>query len=480
MKTVNKFLLIPALAILAGMSACEVISPREIVSPNVDEETFLDGNLIMTPWVNGMNSSLATTMGRWVELTELISDNYFNDYTQSSKVFDRPMLDYNDTDITTLQRLVAGLRESSEWGLDVVAAADETTTPEQLYDLRFIHAYTFLLAGEYFVGLPMDERGTVESWEANLNRAIEEFKALLPAAGTDAAAINTLIARACYRLGDRTGAVTFAGAALTASTDFVKSVEFDGDNGVSNSMQSYIYANPWFQPLPRLDFLDPKYFTPVGSPREQRSIAIAKAEEPHLILAEAQLAENNVAGAAATMKTLLALVASRPVLTINDGTETRGDVGAIAYPNHADYRVAASADEPLRAGLVLTRSEEEPMVAVPYISGTSVDEAMIDSYAAGGADRLLELLYLMRQEIFFAEGRRVCDLGIRLPVCFKESSVNPTAEGFTVAQLPAFIPDNQEMDRFTMDVDAKTVVILHDMNRVIAENKTSPYVVPFQ
>ena len=477
------FLSILFVIMAAGIQACDLIEPREIISPNVDEESFLGGNLIMNPWVNGMQRDFATTMGTFVELTEIISDNYFNDYTQSSKVFDRPLLDYNDIDVTNLQRLAAKLRESADYGIYQVAVIDETTTEEQLYHLKFIRAFSFLMGGEYFTGLPMEVRGKVEEWQTNLNVAINEFKPLLPVAAqigaTEVAALNTIIARAYYRLGDKTNAVSYANAALAGSTDFVRYVEFDGTNNVSNSMQNYIFGNPWFQPLPRLDFLDPKYFAPIGSPREHRPIAIAKAEEPYLILAEALLADHDITAAAATLKTLLQLVSSRPTLTINNGTQTRGVGLFVLYPNSAEYRVAASAADPLRSGLVLTRNADEPLVTIPYISGTSVDDVMIDNFAAQGEDKLLELLYLMRQEIFIAEARRICDLGIRLPVCFREFTVNPTAEGFTEAQIPPFIPLDQKMDSFIMDQINKTIVIEYNMNRVIAQNKQTQYVVPF-
>src|SRR3712207_8063255 len=45
------------------------------------------------------------------------------------------------------------------------------------------------------------------------------------------------------------------------------------------------------------------------------------------------------------------------------------------------------------------------LISVPYISGTSVDEAMINRCTT--VDETLQLIYLMRQEIFMAEGRRV-------------------------------------------------------------------------
>ena len=94
----------------------------------------------------------------------------------------------------------------------------------------------------------------------------------------------------------------------------------------------------------------------------------------------------------------------------------------------------------------------------------------------------LYVLYLMRQEIFLAEGRRMADLGIRLPIARTEVLANPNVdEGqpYTEAQVPPFIPGEFAMDSFTYDEAAKTVVIDHDMNRVLVQNKTSPFVIPF-
>ena len=90
-----------------------------------------------------------------------------------------------------------------------------------------------------------------------------------------------------------------------------------------------------------------------------------------------------------------------------------------------------------------------------------------------------ELVYLMRQEIFFAEGRRVADLGIRMPVCEVEAANTPSAADYLEALIPSFIPLNQGMDEFVMDENAKEVVIRYNMNKVIVENKSSEYVAPF-
>ena len=45
--------------------------------------------------------------------------------------------------------------------------------------------------------------------------------------------------------------------------------------------------------------------------------------------------------------------------------------------------------------------------------------------------------------------------------------------------IPAFLPKAFEMDGFTYDQTAKTVVIKHDVNRLLVQNKTSVDVLPF-
>lgn len=471
---IKKYMLMASLVF--ACSSCELLKPDDIVNPNVDEDTFLKTSNAMSTWVNGANRSFATIIGSYVELTEILSDNYFNNYSQSSKVFDFPTILYTDLDVTNLQRYVGTLRETAVQGLDVVAKTDATTTEGQRYNLYYIKGYSYLLAGEYFLALPVENGGEVKGWRENLNLAVSTFTEALGYTdeADEKAFIHTLIARAYYRLGDKTNAVKYANEALALSADFIKQVTYDGENGVTSSIQGYIYGTN-FQPLPRLDFLDPKYFQ--TSAREARPVCIAKAEEPYLILAEAALADGDVNGAKSLLKTLLALVKARPAATgINDQLEGRYNGGYKEYPNSSAYRVAASADDELRSGLVIDRQAPN-LISIPYISGTSVTEAMID--APSTVDDLLEIVYLMRQEIFIAEGRRVADLGIRLPVCETEAAHTPSAADYTKAQIPSFIPLNQDMDAFEMNKETKTVVIKYNMNRVIVKNKSSEYVAPF-
>ena len=468
------FPMMMAALLLAG---CDLVSPDEIVNPNVDESAFLHSDNPMETWVNGTEKELALHMSDFVELMEILSDNYFNNYTRSSKVFDIPQLLYTDGDVTNLQRHIGTLREMADYGLTTVADADPHTTNADRFHLLWVKAYSFVLAGDFFRALPAENGGDVVEWDLQMKKAEEVLAEALPLASTDAdrAFIHTLHARAAYRLGDREQAVAHARQALACSNNFCHQVQFDSKNGVLSRAQEAIWSD-WFQPLPRLDFLDPKYFQ--FSSTDQYPITIAKAEENYLILAEAALAANDLTEAKAQLSALLGLVSERPVQTgINDQLEGRYNGGLKAFPNDPDYRVQASPSDSLRSGLIIDR-RPPCLIAIPYISGTSVTQAMIDGL--DNHDSALELVYLMRQEIFFAEGRRPADLGIRLPVCEVEAASARNAAPYTEAFIPQFVPLNYGLDDFSVDDEAKTVTITHNMNHVIVANARSADVAPFE
>ena len=427
-----------AALLLAG---CDLVSPDEIVNPNVDESTFLHSDNPMETWVNGTEKEFALHMSDFVELMEILSDNYFNNYTRSSKVFDVPQLLYTDADVTNLQRHVGALREMADYGLTTVAKADAATTDAQRFHLLCIKAYSFVLAGDFFRALPMENGGDAVEWNGQMRKAMEVLDEALPLAQTadDRAFVHTLYARAAHRIGDREQAVAHARQALSASGD-------------------------------------PKYFQ--MSSTDQCPITIAKAEENYLILAEAALAANDLGEAKRQLTALLALVKSRPVQTdINDQLEGRYNGGLKAFPNDPSYRVQASPNDSLRSHLIIDR-RPPCLISIPYISGTSVTQAMIDGL--DNHDSALELVYLMRQEIFFAEGRRPADLGIRLPLCEVEAANTTNGASYTEAWIPQFVPRNYGLDEFTFDDEAKTVTIAHNMNRIIVENAQSSDAAPFE
>ena len=471
----RRYLFLVVSSILMG--SCDLVTPDEIINPNVDESAFLNSDNPMETWVNGTEKEFALHMSDFVELMEILSDNYFNNYTRSSKVFDVPQLLYTDADVTKLQRHLGALREMADYGLKTVASADSKTTNGERFRLLCIKAYSFLLAGDFFRALPIENGGEVVTWDGQMKKAMEVLDEALPLAQSneERAFVHTLYARAAYRTGNRELSANHAKEALSNSKDFYRQVLFDSKNGVLNGAQEAIWSD-WFQPLPRLDFLDPKYFQMTST--DQSPITIAKSEENYLILAEAALATNDLSEAKTQLSALLKLVKSRPIQTgINDQLEGRYNGGLKSFPNSPDFRVQASPTDSLRAGLIIDRRPPF-LISIPYISGTSVTQAMIDGL--NNHDSALELVYLMRQEIFFAEGRRPADLGIRLPLCEVEAANASNASEFINAWIPQFVPNNYGLDEFKIDETAKTVTIAHNMNREIVKNAHSADVAPFE
>ena len=472
MKHINQAILFLSLL----LSSCSLIEPGDTVSPNVTDNDFLEQPNAMQTWVNGVEQSLATTMGYYAQLMEILSDNYYNNYTRSNRDFDAPNIKTNDEDVKQLQRYVATLREAADYAFNTVAKHDKHMTNDERLTLYTAKTMSHMLAGEFFTGLPDKDGGVVVDWKTHLDEAAAcADSALLYAASDSAKAfLHTLKARAYYRLGNADKAVEEAKASLDLAPEYYRQVYFDGANNVNNVAQEAIWGT-WFQPLPRLDFLDPKYIQP--SSTYQSPVTIAKAEENYLIIAEAQTCQGQDKAAKETLHSLLALVQRRPVVTnVDDHLEGRFNGGSKHYPDSSAYRVAAAPDEPFRSGLVLNRKAPN-LISVHTISGTSVTDMMVDSCSTG--DSLLQLVYLLRQEIFFGEGRRPADLGIRLPVCDVEAKHTASAKGYDSAVVPPFIPANGGMDDFTMDTATHQVVIAYDMNRVIVQNKHTQYVVPF-
>ena len=474
MKTLKYIMLVMTVMLV---TACDLVTPDDIINPNVDENAFLHSDNPMQTWVNGTEKELALDMSDFVEYMEILSDNYFNNYTRSSKVFDIPLLLYTDADVTTLQRHVGTLREMADYGLSTVANADPTTTDAQRFNLLTVKAYSHLLAGDFFTALPMTTGGDAAPWNEHLDQAMAVLDQALRLAHTDddRAYVHTLAARAAHRRGDRQLAVEHARQALALSPMLLRQVHFDSKNGVVSRAQEAIWSD-WFQPLPRLDFLDPKYYQLTST--DQCPITLAKAEENYLIIAEAEIATGNLAAARNQLSALLALVQARPVQTgVNDQLEGRYNGGLKVFPNDPAYRVQASPSDPFRAGLIVDRRPPH-LIDISSISGTSVTQAMIDQLTSH--DAALETLYLMRQEIFFAEGRRPADLGIRMPLCEVEAAHAANGSAYTQAHIPAFIPMNGGMDDFTIDNDAMTVTIAHNMNAIIVANANTADTAPFE
>ena len=179
-----KYIILSAFACLS-LSSCDLLLPGNIVNPNVSDDTFLESDNAMQAWVNGANRSFAVAMGNYCMLMEILSDNYFNNYSRSSQVFDIPRILYTDTDVADLQRYVGMLRETADYGIGPVADADPATTQEDLFNLYYIKAFSFILGGEHFRGLPDIEGGEIKTWREYLHTALEVLDRTLEYAGTE-------------------------------------------------------------------------------------------------------------------------------------------------------------------------------------------------------------------------------------------------------------------------------------------------------
>ena len=132
-------------------------------------------------------------------------------------------------------------------------------------------------------------------------------------------------------------------------------------------------------------------------------------------------------------------------------------------------------------GLVLDRPGE---VTTPTVSGTHVTESQINE--AEGTE-LVRLVYLLRQEALFLEGRRIHDLGMRFPIMLREVDANPTidmGDFGTETVIPDYIPapSTREINLFAPrgadlyeggdgELLTDEIAMLHDMNRILAEER---------
>jgi hypothetical protein len=230
------------------------------------------------------------------------------------------------------------------------------------------------------------------------------------------------------------------------------------------------------QPLPRLDFLDPKYID------REAEIPYAKAEEMHLILAEIELANGNYTEGKEHLGDAIRLATSRGTESWVD-EDPRNNSDLSIRPRDSEIEVRADADSPYRGGLIQDRFGA---VTTQYvISGTSLSADSVEALPDADPEAIWHAFWLARQEILFLEGRRMADLGIRLPMRRQEYEQNPNIgpnDLGTEVTVPSYIPASRDMDLFTpaspYDGDVLTttqITIMHDMNKVLVQNGVSPF-----
>ena len=472
------------LALIAGLGtlalpACDLADPTRITNPNLTEQAVLETDQPLRFWVQGLERQLAVAFANYTTEAEIASDNYQNTNTFFDQELDLLNLIYTNQNTDATFFVFSDLRESARYGREVVAEVDEDATDADLAETYFFEAVADVVLGQAFTAAPLEPEGPLAAPEDHLRAALtalDEALRLQPDAGRRAG-YRLLQARAHYALGNRAEAAQAAQVALSDGPTYVRFVRYDEVGGVDNDIESAIFDRASFddlQPLPRLDFLDPKFALTGG---EDAPLPLLKAEEAALILAEAALADGQLDQAKVRMMEALDIVATRPVGVVDDNAEDRTQRAPGSRPNTADFVVRASPDAPFVSGLVLTRKGDGVTVSVPTVSGTSVTDADVDALTS--VEDAVRLLYLLRQEVFFAEGRRMLDLGIRFPVPETEIVQNENlgsadiGDGFVPVPLRPF---STQFDAFTVNGDEVTILV--DLNRVIAENRTDSTLAP--
>ncbi|MDC6351302.1 hypothetical protein PP178_07025 [Zeaxanthinibacter sp. PT1] len=463
--------------LLSTMVGCtgdfkEVVDFTDVQNPNLSETSVVGQPNSAVIWSAGIEREISRTFNEILILAELGSDNYVNTQTFFSQFLDGLDIRTTDPDIRDTQNEIARVAKMAEFGLETVGPNDPNYGPEQEAEFNYYLGMSRMLAAMYFSALPQETVGVPASSEENYNSAIASFQAAVAISAKPE--YHLAIARCNYYLGNKSAAVSAANAALALSDDFTREAQYDQQEGPVNVMDNALYQRATFddfQPLPSLDFLDPKYSF-VSASRDA-SVHYLKAEEAYLILAEANLSDGNVAAAQANLNDLLDLVATREVRLIDDRAEQRSEVDPGGRPDNSGVVVNG------RSGLVLDRQDD--LVPVPSISGTSLTTDDIAAFSNN--DESLSKLYRTRQEIFIAEGIRFVDMGVKLVIneneILQNENVNEGDFG-TVAVIPSFIvsviPD---LDAFSYDAEAGIVDTVIDLNDILAANKTSEAVVPF-
>jgi hypothetical protein len=469
-------LLLVATVAVAG---CDFLDPTNVENPRTTADDLASAANPTASLTPGLRAQFARMTNSTSVVSEVVSDNFSIHGTGLNKEWDfprevTPSVSNTTNNSTGVYWNAQELKALASFIIDDIAPGDTTAAAEDIAEAHYFRGMAYLTLGENFTFAPIEEDGAALSAAQILDLAVADF-GQAAAFGTRATAA---LARAHRARGDAPNAIIAADAALAAEDDFVFLQEYDATS-IENQPHAFLVTRALqeMQPLPRLDFLDPKFLT------REAGIAVAKAEEMHLILAEAALAANDLATARTELRNAILLAQSRGTTTFDD-QDPRLSADLSIRPRDASIEVRADATSPYRAGLVLTRPGSVPQ---DTISGTSLDGDSVAALATD--DELWHAFHLARQEILFLEGRRMSDLGIRLPIMLREIDGNPTitmGDPGTAALVPAYIPAGDGMDLYTPftpydgdDEDATLVTteitIDVDMNRVLADNRVSPF-----
>lgn len=277
-------------------SACDFLDPTEVSNPNTTIGDLAQAAEPTSALIPGLRAQMARAVRAVTQTTDLVSDNFGIAFTNITGELGDPYLvapdggSFNSTGAIGAYWNTQELGALADFVIDSIAPNDETATEAQLAEAHYYRGMAYLMQGENFIGVPTGPDQEPTPWAGLLDLAHQDFNAALslaPAPELDLA-LKAALARMYRDLGSPDEAEQYALEALAADPTFLVLQEYSAGE----------IENPFFeedrtmQPLPRLDFLDPKYVS------RDAAIPVAKAEEMHLILAEVAMIRDDYAGVA--------------------------------------------------------------------------------------------------------------------------------------------------------------------------------------
>jgi tetratricopeptide (TPR) repeat protein len=471
------------LAMGLGSTACDFLDPTDVENPRTTVDDLAEAEEPTAAMIPGLETQFARMLAATVVATECASDNYSIHGTGLDSSWDlprdiTPVVTNTTSPSTGAYWHAQELKALTTFVLEEIVPGDDTATLEDIAWASYYRGMAYLHLGENFSYAPLEADGVPVSADQILALAVADFQGAMGGAEETSLLSYAGLARASRWLGDQAMATSAALQVLDSDPDFLYTQGYD-TNSLNNRPHWYLVSRAIqeMQPLPRLDFLDPKYLS------YSAAIPVAKAEEMHLIRAESALAQGNYTFAKEAVAEAIRLARSRGTEAWTD-EDSRNNADLTIRPRSSEILVRADADSPFRAGLVQDRFGA---TTTQYtVSGTSLDADSVEALPEADPDAIWHAFHLARQEILFLEGRRMADLGIRFPIMLREIDQNPNineGDPGTESVVPGWIPPFNHMDLFDpaspYDADevlvTTEVTITYDMNRILVQNNVSPF-----
>jgi len=477
------FAFLALLALGLGSTACDFLDPTNVENPRTTDDDLVQAEEPTASLLPGLEAQFARMLNATVVATACASDNYQINGTGIDNSWDSPeditpQVANSTGDATGVYWNAQELKALADFVIDDIIPGDATATPEDIAWAYYYRGMGYLFLGENFSYAPLEEDGTPVSASQILAQAEENLTQAVSGGGDVAMAARAALARTYRWQGNASAAASAANQVLSGDPEYLHQQGFD-TNTINSNPYWYLVGRALqeMQPLPRVDFLDPKYF------EKDDDIPVAKAEEMHLILAEIALAASDYDDAKGHLGDAIRLAKSRPTMSwIDEDSRTNSDL--TIRPRDSEILIRADANSPYRAGLVQDRFGGTTTQYI--ISGTSLDADSVEALPNGDPSAIWHSLHLARQEILFLEGRRMADLGIRLPIMRREVDQNPNidfGDPGTDSVVPSYLPAFGSYDLFTpmSPYDAGGVLITtqvtmdYDMNKILVLNNVSPF-----